>query len=116
MKPQFNTEAFYAALNAERASRGLNWKEVAEQAGVQASTITRMGQGKKPDVNGLAALLSWSNLRAEAFIPNSSPAKGPDPIAQIAALIRMDPALSHNSAQLMEDIILTTYNRLREGK
>jgi transcriptional regulator with XRE-family HTH domain len=115
MKPTFNTEAFHAALNAVRASRGLNWKEVAEQAGVQASTITRIGQGKKPDVNGLAALLSWSNLQAETFIPKGSK-EAPDPIAQIAALIRMDPALSHNSAQLMEDIVLTTYNRLRNGK
>jgi transcriptional regulator with XRE-family HTH domain len=112
MKPTFNTEAFYAALNAERASRGLNWKEVAEQAGVQASTITRIGQGKKPDVNGLTALLGWSNLQAETFMDNVE-RKPADPIAQIAALIRMDPALSHNSAQLMEDIVLTTYNRLR---
>lgn len=115
MKPTFNAEAFYAALNAERVSRGLNWKEVAEQAGIQASTITRMGQGKKPDVNGLAALLSWSNLQAETFMPNVS-AKAPDPVAQIAALIRMDPALTQNSAQLMEDIVLTTYNRLRNNQ
>jgi transcriptional regulator with XRE-family HTH domain len=115
MKPTFNTEAFYAALNAERMSRGLNWKEVAEQAGVQASTITRMGQGKKPDVNGLAALLGWSNLQAEMFMANVS-SKPADPLSQIAALIRMDPALTHNSAQLMEDIVLTTYNRLRNGQ
>jgi transcriptional regulator with XRE-family HTH domain len=115
MKPNFDTEAFYGALNAERASRGLNWKEVAEQAGVQASTITRMGQGKKPDVNGLAALLAWSNLQAETFMRNVSRAPA-NPMAQIAALIRMDPALSQNSAQLMEDIVLTTYNRLREGQ
>jgi transcriptional regulator with XRE-family HTH domain len=115
MKPTFNTEAFYAALNAERASRGLNWKEVAEQSGVQASTITRMGQGKKPDVNGLAALLGWSNLQAETFMENVS-TRPANPMAQIAALIRMDPALTHNSAQLMEDIVLTTYNRLRSDQ
>jgi predicted transcriptional regulator len=115
MKPTFNTEAFHAALNAVRASRGLNWKEVAEQAGVQASTITRIGQGKKPDVNGLTALLGWSNLQAETFMTNVSRAPV-NPMAQIAALIRMDPALSQNSAQLMEDIVLTTYNRLREGQ
>jgi transcriptional regulator with XRE-family HTH domain len=115
MKPTFDTEAFYAALNAERASRGLTWKEVAEQSGVQASTITRIGQGKKPDVNGLAALLGWSNLQAETFMRNVSKAPA-NPMAQIAALIRMDPALTHNSAQLMEDIVLTTYNRLRSDQ
>ena len=115
MKPTFDTEAFYAALNAERTSRGMTWKEVAEQAGIQASTITRMGQGKKPDINGLAALLSWSNLQAETFIPTAS-TKTPDPITQIATLIRTDPALTHNSAQLMEDIVLTTYHRLRDSQ
>jgi transcriptional regulator with XRE-family HTH domain len=115
MRPTFDTEAFYAALNAERASRGLTWKEVAEQTGVQASTITRIGQGKKPDVNGLTALLVWSNLQAEMFMRNVSRAPA-NPMAQIAALIRMDPALTHNSAQLMEDIVLTTYNRLRSDQ
>lgn len=112
MKARFDSEAFYGALNAERVSRDLTWKDVADQSGVQASTITRMGQGKKPDLNGLAALLAWSNLSADSFVRGSSN-KGPQPIAQIAALIRMDPSLTSNNAQLMEDIVLTTYSRLR---
>ena len=43
----FNSEAFYAALNATRLSRQKTWKEVALELGVQASTLSRLGQGAK---------------------------------------------------------------------
>ncbi len=52
----FDSDAFYAALDGVRRARDLNWKEVAAQSGVSASTLTRMAQGKRPDVDGLAAL------------------------------------------------------------
>ncbi len=64
MTDRFDLEAFYAALNATRLSRQKTWKDVAEEADVNASTLSRMGQGAKPDVNGLASLLAWSNLKA----------------------------------------------------
>ena len=68
MADHFDSDAFYAALNAARLARQKTWKDVAEEAGVNASTLSRIGQGAKPDVNGLAALLSWSSLKAEMFI------------------------------------------------
>ena len=36
MTDRFDSEAFYAALNAARLSRQKTWKEVAEEAGVAA--------------------------------------------------------------------------------
>jgi transcriptional regulator with XRE-family HTH domain len=109
---RFDSEAFYAALNAARLSRQKTWKDVAEEAGVNASTLTRIGQGAKPDVNGLAALLNWSNLKAEAFIRGTSRRKS-EPIAEITALLRADPQLSKQNAKLIEDIVLSTYSKLR---
>ena len=41
----FDLGKFHAALNAQREAKGLNWKEVAEESGVSASTLTRMSQG-----------------------------------------------------------------------
>ena len=58
MAENFDNEAFYAALNAVRLSRQMTWKDVAEETGVNASTLSRIGQGANPDVNGLAALLA----------------------------------------------------------
>jgi transcriptional regulator with XRE-family HTH domain len=114
MSEKFDSEGFYAALNAERLSRQMTWKEVAEEAGVNASTLTRMGQGNKPDVNGLAALLSWSKLKAEMFIRGSD-SEEPQTLTMVTALLRADPNLSSTHAQIMEDIVVHTYRRLQGG-
>ena len=53
-KGWFDSDAFYSALDAARRAQNLNWKEVAAQSGVSASTLTRMAQGKRPDVDGFA--------------------------------------------------------------
>jgi transcriptional regulator with XRE-family HTH domain len=109
---RFDSDAFYAALNAARLSRKKTWKNVADETGVNASTLTRMSQGAKPDVNGLAALLVWSNLKAEKFIPGATKQKA-EPIAEITALLRADPNLSKPNAKLIEDIVLSTYKMLK---
>jgi transcriptional regulator with XRE-family HTH domain len=112
MAENFDTEGFYAALNAARLSQQKTWKDVAQETGVAASTLSRMGQGAKPDVNGLAALLKWSSLKAETFIPGAGKQEAP-PIAKLTALLRADPHLTPQNAKLMEDIVVTTYKKLR---
>jgi len=112
MADRFDSDAFYAALNAARLSRQKTWKDVAEEAGVNASTLSRIGQGAKPDVNGLAALLAWSNLKAEMFIRGGE-GREAEPIAKITALLRADPKLSPTNAKLIEEIVLSTYEKLR---
>lgn len=114
MTEKFDSDGFFAALNAERLSRQMTWKEVAEEAGVAPSTLTRMGQGNKPDVNGLAGLLRWSRLKAEMFIPGTSEEE-PDTLSKVTALLRADPNLSSVHAKIMEDIVMHTYRRLRDG-
>jgi transcriptional regulator with XRE-family HTH domain len=109
---RFDRDAFYAALNAARLSRQKTWKDVAEESGVNASTLSRIGQGANPDVNGLAALLQWANLKAETFIRGTRRHKS-EPIAEITALLRADPNLSKPHAKLIEDIVVSTYNKLK---
>jgi transcriptional regulator with XRE-family HTH domain len=111
---KFDSEAFFSALNVVRAERSLTWKEVAAQAEVNASTLTRIGQGKRPDVNGLAALLTWSGLKAEMFMPASNDDQI-EPLAQISSIIRRDKKLSKNQARLLEEIVTNTYRSLRSG-
>jgi transcriptional regulator with XRE-family HTH domain len=112
MPDDFDSDAFYAALNAARLSQQKTWKDVAEESGVNASTLSRIGQGAKPDVNGLAALLRWGNLKAESFIRGSTSKKAA-PIAEITALLRADPNLTKQNAKLIEDIVVSTYKQLR---
>ena len=110
-KEGFDLGSFHAALNAQRVAKGLTWKDVAEQSGVSASTLTRMSQGKRPDVDGLALLLAWSGLDALKFVPT---ANEPEPMAEIAANLRADQNLSEDSAKALEDIIRVAYERFRE--
>ncbi len=112
MAEQFDTEAFYSALNLVRAKRRLPWKDVASQAGINASTLSRIGQGKNPDINGLAALLVWSGLKAEMFIPKTR-TSAVETVPEISSIIRRDRSLSQNSARLLENIVITTYETLR---
>lgn len=110
---RFDSDAFYAALNATRLSRRKAWKDVAEETGVAASTLTRIGQGAKPDVNGLAALLSWADMKLDNFILGSRDQQA-EPIAEITALLRADPKLTKQNAKLIEEIVVSTYNRLKK--
>ena len=111
MKSGFDIAGFHAALDAQRTAKGLNWKEVSEQSGVSASTLTRMSQGRRPDVNGLALLLAWSGLDASNFLPE---ANSPEPLAQISANLRADRNLKPESAKALEEIIKIAYQRFRE--
>lgn len=110
-KGEFDIAGFHAALDAQREAKGLNWKDVAKQSGVSAATLTRMSQGRRPGVDGLALLLAWSGLDASAFVPG---ANKPEPLAQISANLRADPNLRPESARALEDIIKVAYQQFRE--
>ncbi len=114
---RFDGEGFYAALDSQRQARRLTWKKVAAEAGVAASTLTRMGQGKKPDVDGLAALVSWSGLDVGDFVrpaePNTDDA---EPLAKITALLRADRNLSGDSAKALESMLKSAYEHMRNER
>ena len=114
-KGHFDTEAFFAALDAARETKGRTWKQVAAESGVSASTLTRMAQGKRPDVDGLAALLKWSGLKAEDYLKGRPAASGkPETLAVISNLLRADRKLGKESAAALEDIIRVAYKRLAQ--
>ncbi len=107
----FDVESFYSALDSQRQAKGMSWKEVSEQSGVSQPTLSRMSQGKRPDVDGLALLLAWSGLDATLFLPGYS---APEPLAQITANLRADRKLSPKSVEALEQIIRVAYNQFRD--
>lgn len=109
----FDGDSFYAALDAQRQARGINWKKVAKESGVSASTLTRMSQGRRPDVDSMAALMKWSGLAPESFIRDNDNNPNAEPLAQITALLRADRNLSREGAIAMEALLKATYERLK---
>lgn len=116
-KGQFDVEAFYAALDSQRQSKRLNWKQVAEESGVSASTLTRIAQGRRPDVDSMATLLAWSGLKADSFIKREQDTLIEcEPLAQVTGYLRADPHLTPEAASAMEAIIKAAYEKLRKDK
>src|SRR6266436_679610 len=92
-KKGFNGDAFYRALQSTVVARSKNWKQVAAETGVSASTLARMAQGRKPDAASLAALSAWAGLNPSDFVSAPYRSSRPEPMAQISGLLRGDPNL-----------------------
>ena len=115
---RFDVTALHAAMDGQRRSRRLTWKDVATESGVSASTLTRLSQGRQPDVNSLAALTAWLGMSADHFMCNESVAKfgAPSPLAQISSIIHRDPHLNPEGVAALEEMIKATYARLRTDR
>jgi transcriptional regulator with XRE-family HTH domain len=110
----FDSDGFHAALDGVRRDRNLNWKKVAAQSGVAASTLTRMAQGKRPDVDGLAALCAWSGLDADDFVRSDEEKPQVETLAMISTYLRSDRNLSPESATALDEMVKAIYERLRK--
>ena len=115
---RFDVSALHAAMDSERRSRRLTWKGVAAESGVSASTLTRLSQGRQPDVNSLAALTAWLGMSADHFMRTDRVDQfgAASPLAQISTIIHRDPHLNRESATALEEMIKATYARLRTDK
>lgn len=113
-RPAFDADAFYEVLDAERSQRRLTWKDVAAQAGVSASTLTRLGQGRRPDVDSFARLVAWGGFTADQFVqpPTHAPAGGF--ITNLPTYLRSDPNLDDRGVRALETIIRAAYDQFRQ--
>lgn len=59
MTARFDPDALYVALDRKRRTNRLAWTDVAEQAGINKSGLTRLGQFKNPSADNLIRLLLW---------------------------------------------------------
>jgi transcriptional regulator with XRE-family HTH domain len=109
--------AFYAALDAKRQAEGLSWRELARHLGISPSTLTRMAQGKRPDVDTFASLLRWLGMPADAFMrPVAKEKEEPNAVAMISSYLRADRNIAPKDAEALEDIVKAAYRRLTERR
>ena len=110
----FDGDSFYRALETTVSSRDKNWKDVATETGVSASTLTRMAQGRRPDAASLAALSAWAGLNPSDFVTAPYKASRPEAMAQISTLLRSDPNLDAQAAAAVEAIVKAAYERMKK--
>ena len=112
-RARFDGDAFYAALDGEKQARQCTWRRVAEESGVSASTLTRISQGKRPDVDSLAALSAWSGLDVDRFVRGGPSKNEPEPLAVISSCLRSDPQLNEEAAAALDQIVKAAYRSMR---
>jgi transcriptional regulator with XRE-family HTH domain len=88
--PAFDWPAFRAAVAAVIEARGLSDRDVATQAGLVSSTITRtIRQGDTASVESVVRFADWAGLPLDAFVERRNPVASPlvdETRAAVAAL------------------------------
>ncbi len=110
---QFDGDKFIKTLDNTRQARSITWRKVADEAGVSASTLTRLSQGKRPDVDSLGALAHWAGVDTDTFYRTDEPPRPTEPLAQAMGYLRADPNLGKEGAEALEAILRVTYEQLR---
>lgn len=65
---RFDSKALYAALDGRRLSRRISWAQVAREAGVSVSTVSRTRAGGRLEVDGMLAMVAWLDRPVEDFV------------------------------------------------
>jgi transcriptional regulator with XRE-family HTH domain len=58
-RPFLDTDALFVAVDRRRRKSGMLWRDVAAEAGLSSSTLTRLGRGYSPSTDGLVRILTW---------------------------------------------------------
>ena len=110
-----NVAAIYAALDQERQAREMSWRQVAKDAGVSPSTLSRMGQGHAPALESLIRLANWAGTSLDELVGRRSERldETQSPPTAIASYLRTRKELSREGIEALEAIVQVAYDRLR---
>lgn len=112
-----DVKTLVATLDADRRTRKISWRKLAGEAGVSASTLTRMQQGKSPDVNTFTALTRWLNIPAERFTKGKATGSSEeDPVAIISTLLRAQKKLSPKALSALQELVSAAVQLSKELK
>lgn len=62
-----DVEALADAIALVTRYLDMSMNELAAELGISPSTLTRIGQGQKPDADALVTILAWLNAPASKF-------------------------------------------------
>ena len=106
---RINVPALYAALDAARRSRDLSWRQLAAEVGCSPSTMTRLGNGHRPDADAFMALTQWLRMPAERFWISEAEEERddeqPELLAEVGALLRARRDLGEEERRHLQNVI-----------
>jgi len=110
------------AIKRKREELGLSLRDVADETGVSASTLSRIENGTgKPDADNIARLTGWLNMPMERVMSGRANADGTDPAAPVVyfpqeampdiveAHLRADRNLTPETAKALSELFRVAY-------
>ena len=113
---EFEIERFHSALDEYRKSQDISWRQLARDAGVSPSTLTRIGQGRRPDVDSLVRLCEHTSLDPRNFTTADARQRVSTNLPEIMSLLRSDPHLTGDDAEMLSSIVRAAYDRMKSGQ
>ncbi|WP_410580166.1 helix-turn-helix domain-containing protein [Amycolatopsis sp. lyj-108] len=111
-----DVNALHTALDATRDAKGLSWRQLAKEIGVSPSTMSRLANDLKPDVNAFAAMVTWLGVSADTFIVNEDQLKKQRKeelplLAEVSPLLRARSDLNKEDVEHLEELIGSAVKR-----
>jgi transcriptional regulator with XRE-family HTH domain len=112
---RLDVTALYAALDKERQARKLSWRSLAKEVDISPSTLSRMANGQRPDVDAFAALTSWLGTPPETYLVSEvqGTQTEPDLMTELAPLLRARADLKPEDVVYIEELIGAAVRRFR---
>jgi len=121
-KSGVNTSELGDAMRRRREQQGMSLRDVAEETGVSASTLSRIENGTgKPDADNIARLAAWLDMPIERVLhhgPRS--ASDPKPVVYyphestpeiVEAHLRADRHLTPETAKALSELFRVAYTQ-----
>lgn len=119
-KTRVNTAELGDAIRRRREQKGLSLRDVADETGVSASTLSRIENGTgKPDADNIARLAAWLDMPIERVMHHGHrAASDPKPVVYyphestpeiVEAHLRADKHLTPQTAKALSELFRVAY-------
>src|SRR5688572_9822745 len=113
MSKKIDTGKLSSMIKSKRGDKGM--RDVSKEIGVSAPTISRIEQGKVPDVDTFIKLCEWLGVTADTFTMSSSKGLKPGKMALVAHL-RAEKELEPETVNLLIKMIDFAYSKKPDKK
>lgn len=112
MAYQLDTDRLATLLRAKRAGRGL--RDIADEIGdVSPSTLSRVENGKAPDLNTFLLICDWLQVAPDELLREENLTRQEtNPLEEVALLLRSNKNLDSVTAKTLATVIKAAYQSL----
>ncbi len=124
-KSGVNTAELGSAIRRRREQQNMSLRDLADETGVSASTLSRIENGTgKPDADNIARLAAWLDMPIERVMhPGPRAANDPKPVVYyphestpeiVEAHLRADKHLTPQTARALSELFRVAYTQFSQ--